>query len=156
MIGEEGLLADRVVSRAVSAAGPDTAVHEVVGGELTPDLLAEIASPSLFAEPRLLVIRALQDLAKDMTDVLVAVVEDDGADVALVAVHAGGVKGKAVLEALKGVGANIVPVPKLTSVRDREQFVVDEVKQAGGRIDREAAVDLVASIGTDLRELATA
>ncbi len=156
VVGEAGLLADRAVSRAVSAAGPDASVHEVAGAELTPELLAEIASPSLFAEPRLLVIRGLQDLAKDMTDPLVSVVEDDAADVAVVAVHAGGAKGKAVLEALKGVGAKVVAVPKLTSVRDREQFVIDEVKQAGGRIDREAAVDLVAAIGTDLRELATA
>jgi DNA polymerase-3 subunit delta len=103
-----------------------------------------------------LVVRGLQDIAKDMTDPLVALVEDDDADLALLGVHAGGTKGKAVLEALKGVGATVVPVPKITSVRDREQFVVDEVKQAGGRIDREAATDLVAAIGTDLRELATA
>lgn len=156
VVGEEGLLADRAVARAVSAAGPDASVHEVSGGELTPELLAEVASPSLFAEPSLLVVRGLQDLAKDMTDPLIAVVEDVEADLTLVAVHAGGTKGKAVLEALKGVGATVVPVPKISSVRDREQFVVDEVKQAGGRIDREAAVDLVAAIGTDLRELATA
>ncbi|HVV74721.1 MAG TPA: DNA polymerase III subunit delta [Mycobacteriales bacterium] len=156
VVGEEGLLADRAVARAVAAAGPEATVHESTGSELTPELLVELASPSLFAEPRLLVLRALQDLAKDMTDPLVAVVEDDEADLTLVAVHAGGAKGKAVLEALKGVGATVIPVAKITSVRDREQFVVDEVKAAGGRIDREAAVDLVAAIGTDLRELATA
>ena len=156
VVGDEGLLADRAVARAVAAAGPDATVHEIAGAELTPEVLAEAASPSLFAEPRLLVVRSLQDVAKDVTDSLVAVVEDDEADVSLVAVHAGGAKGKAVLEALKGVGANVVPLQRITSVRDREQFVVDEVKQAGGRIDRDAAVDLVAAIGTDLRELATA
>jgi DNA polymerase-3 subunit delta len=156
VVGEDGLLADRAVARAVAAAGPDATVHEVAGGELTPDLLAEAASPSLFAEPRLLVVRALQDLVKDMTEPLVAVVEDEAAELTLVAVHAGGAKGKAVLEALKGVGATIVPVPKITSVRDREQFVVDEVKAAGGRLDRDAAADLVAAVGTDLRELAVA
>ncbi|HVT21939.1 MAG TPA: DNA polymerase III subunit delta [Mycobacteriales bacterium] len=156
VVGEEGLLADRAVARAVSAAGADATVQEISGAELTPELLAELASPSLFAEPRLLVVRGLQDLAKDMTDPLVAVVEDSEVDLTLVAVHAGGAKGKAVLESLKGVGATVVAVPKISSVRDREQFVADEVKQAGGRIDRDAAVDLVAAIGTDLRELATA
>jgi DNA polymerase-3 subunit delta len=143
VVGEEGLLADRAVARAVAAVGPEATVTDLVGGELTPELLADVASPSLFAEPCLLVVRGLQDLAKDMVGPLVAV-------------HAGGAKGKAVLEALKGVGANLVPIPKITSVRDREQFVLDEAKQAGGRIDRDAAVDLVAAIGTDLRELATA
>lgn len=156
MVGEEGLLADRAVARAVSAVGPDAAVHDAVGGELTQELLAEVASPSLFAEPRLLVVRGLQDVSKDMVDPLVSVIEDDTVDLTLVAVHAGGVKGKAVLEALKGVGATLVPITRIASVRDREQFVVDEVKQAGGRIDRDAAADLVAAIGTDLRELATA
>lgn len=156
IVGEEGLLADRAVRRAVAAAGPEATVHETTGGELSPELLAEVASPSLFAEPRVLVVRALQDLAKDVTDSVTAVVEDEESDLTLVAVHAGGAKGKAVLEALKGVGANVVPIPKIASVRDREQFVLDEVKQAAGRIDREAAIDLVAAIGTDLRELATA
>jgi DNA polymerase-3 subunit delta len=156
VMGEEGLLADRALARALAAAGADATVQEVTGGELTVELLAEIASPSLFAEPRVLVVRGLQDLPKDVTAPVVALVEDGDADVTLLAVHAGAAKGKAVLEALKGVGANVVPVPKITSVRDREQFVTDEVKQAGGRIDREAAADLVAAIGTDLRELATA
>ncbi|HWC34507.1 MAG TPA: DNA polymerase III subunit delta [Mycobacteriales bacterium] len=156
VVGEDGLLADRAVGRVRATVGPEATVHETAAAELTPELLAELASPSLFAEPRLLVVRALQDLAKDMTDPLVGVVEDDEVDLTLVGVHAGGAKGKAVLEALKGVGATIIPVPKITSVRDREQFVADEVKQAGGRIDREAAIDLVAAIGTDLRELATA
>lgn len=156
VVGEEGLLVDRAVARALAAAGADAMVHEVSGAELTADLLAEVASPSLFAEPRVLVVRALQDLAKDVTDSVVALVEDEEADLAFVGVHAGGAKGKAVLEVLKGVGANVVPVAKITSVRDREQFVADEVKHAGGRIERDAAVDLVAAIGTDLRELATA
>ncbi len=156
VVGEEGLLVDRAVGRAIAASGSDVTVQETTGGELTRELLAEVASPSLFAEPRVLVIRALQDLAKETTDAVVALVEDDEAELALVAVHAGGAKGRAALEALKGVGAAVVAVPKITSVRDREQFVADEVKQAGGRIDREAAADLVAAIGTDLRELATA
>jgi DNA polymerase-3 subunit delta len=34
--------------------------------------------------------------------------------------------------------------------------VTGEVREAGGSIDRDAAADLVASIGTDLRELSTA
>lgn len=156
VVGEEGLLVDRAVARALAAVGTDAAVQETTGGELTPELLAEAASPSLFAEPRVLVVRALQDLGKDMVEPLVSIVEAEDVELSLLAVHAGGGKGKAALEALKGVGATVVAVPKISSVRDREQFVIDEVKQSGGRIEREAAVDLVAAIGTDLRELATA
>jgi DNA polymerase III subunit delta len=155
-VGEDGLLADRIVSRAVAAAGTGVEVQEVAGAELTEDLLMEVASPSLFGDERVLVVRALQDLDAAVTSALVSVIEDGDSDLRLIGVHAGGVKGKAVLEALKGVGATTVPVPRITSARDREQFVIDEAKQAGGRIEREAAADLVAAIGTDLRELATA
>jgi DNA polymerase-3 subunit delta len=154
-VGEDGLLADRIVARALAGVVSDEPPHETTGGELTADLLLELASPSLFGGIRVVVVRALQDLAKDVTTALVAAVEDRESELRLIGVHAGGVKGKAVLEALKGVGATTVPVPRITSARDREQFVIDEVKQAGGRIERDAAADLVAAIGTDLRELAT-
>jgi DNA polymerase-3 subunit delta len=156
VVGEDGLLSDRAASRAVAAAGVEAAVHEIQAAELTADLLAELASPSLFADRRVLVVRGLQDLATDVSDALVALLEDDSVDLVLIAVHAGGAKGKAVLEALKGVGAVVVPVPRISSVRDREQFAVDEVKAAGGRVDRDAAIELVAAIGNDLREIATA
>ena len=154
-VGEAGLLADRIVARAVAATGAAATANDATGAELTADLLMELASPSLFGDERVLVLRALEDVAKDVAEVLVSVVEDTQTEFRLVAVHAGGAKGKALLEALKGVGATIIPVPRITSPRDREQFVIDEVKQAGGRIEREAAADLVAAIGTDLRELAT-
>ncbi|HVW79411.1 MAG TPA: DNA polymerase III subunit delta [Mycobacteriales bacterium] len=155
-VGDDGLLADRAVARAVAAAGVGTTVHHTTGAELTAELLAEVASPSLFAEPRVLVVRGLQDLAKEVCEPLARTLEDDSVELTLVAHHLGGVKGKAVLEALKGVGATTVPIPRISSVRDREQFAIDEVKAAGGRLDREAAAELVAAIGNDLREIATA
>jgi DNA polymerase-3 subunit delta len=155
VVGEDGLLADRAVSRAVAAAG-EASVHEVRGGDLTADLIAEVGSPSLFDDARVLLIRAMQDVPKDSAPALLAVVEDDASDLHVVGAHAGGAKGRALLDSLKGVGATVVSVPRVTSPRDREQFVADEVKAAGGRIERDAAVELVAAIGGDLRELATA
>ena len=155
-VGEDGLLADRILARAVAAAGSGAGFGEISGAELTADLLAEMASPSLFGETPILVVRGLHDVAKDVGDALVAIVEDDSVDLVLIAHHAGGAKGKAILEGLKGVGATLVPIARISSVRDREQFAADEVKAAGGRIDRDAAIELVAAIGNDLREIATA
>ena len=83
-------------------------------------------------------------------------VQDPELDYRLIAAPAGGVKGKAVLEALKPVAEQVITVQKLKSGRDREQFVIEEAKRHGGRLDRDAAADLVAAIGTDIRELATA
>ena len=160
VVGDEELLVARAVQRAVAAtrkrSGDDVPVHDVEAGELTLDGFAEMTSPSLFGDARVVVVRAAQDAAKDLVAALGAHATDGADEVDLVVVHAGGVKGQAVLEAMKGAGAKVVDAPRVKTVRDREQFVADEVRAAGGSIDRDAAADLVASIGGDLRELATA
>jgi DNA polymerase-3 subunit delta len=160
VVGDEEFLVDREITRLLAAAtakaGEQAAVSDLAGGDVTGDLLQEILSPSLFAETKVVVLRSTQDLDKDVAAALVAALEDDELDVSLVASHAGGAKGKAVLEALRGIGAHVVTVTKLKTGRDREQFVVDEAKRGGGRIDRDAAVELIAAVGNDVRELATA
>lgn len=160
VVGDEELLVARAVEQAVrSARASDSpedelAVHDVDAAELTPADLAELASPSLFGEARVVVVRSAQDASKELTAALVALAEDG--ETTLVAVHAGGAKGKAVLEAMRGAGATVVEAPRVKTGRDREDFVAAEARLFGGAIDRDAAVDLVASIGTDLRELSTA
>jgi DNA polymerase-3 subunit delta len=160
VLGDEELLVARAVQRVVTAArddaGDDLPVQDVEAGDLTLDELAELTSPSLFGDARVVVVRAAQDASTELAAAIARHATDGPGEIRLVAVHAGGVKGKAVVETLKGAGATVVDAPRVKTVRDREQFVVDEVRGAGGAIDREAAADLVASIGTDLRELATA
>jgi DNA polymerase-3 subunit delta len=157
VVGDEEFLVARAVQRAVNAAaGEDVDVHDVTAAELSPDVLAELASPSLFGDVRLVVVRAAQDAGKDVAAALVALAADPDDAIRLVVVHAGGSKGKALIESLKKAGASVVDVPRVRTARDREQFVAEEVKAAGGSIERDAAADLVAALGGDLRELATA
>jgi DNA polymerase III subunit delta len=162
VVGDEELLVARAVSRALTAAtavlasdGVAPSVHDVEAGECSIPDLVELLSPSLFAEQRLLIVRNLQDADKDLVAALVAFGESPEPDVAIVAVHAGGVKGKAALEAIKAVGPPLIEVSRIKTVRDREQFAVEEVRAAGGSLDRDAAAELVGAIGNDLRELAT-
>jgi DNA polymerase-3 subunit delta len=155
VVGDEEFLVSRAVSRAVADIGADPAdVHDTPCAELTVEEIAELTSPSLFGDSRTLVVRGIQDAAKDMAAALVSLAEQP--DAAAVFTHAGGVKGKALLESLKSSGARVIEVARIKSPRDREQFVADEVRAAGGTIDRDAVADLVAAIGGDLRELATA
>jgi DNA polymerase-3 subunit delta len=160
VLGDEELLVARGVQRAVTAAvaagGGDAEVHDVVAAELTPDDLVELSSPSLFSDARVIVVRGAQDASKEVAGALAALAADAEDGVTLVVVHAGGAKGKAVADGLKAAGARVVDAPRVKSPRDREDFVAAEVREAGGTIDRDAAVDLVASVGTDLRELSTA
>jgi DNA polymerase III subunit delta len=160
VLGDEELLVARGVQRAVTAAvaagGGDAEVHDVLAAEITPDELVELSSPSLFSEARVLVVRAAQDASKEMAAALAALAADADGGVTLIVVHAGGAKGKAIADGLKAAGARVVDAPRVKSPRDREDFVMSEVREAGGSMDRAAAADLVASVGTDLRELSTA
>ena len=159
VVGDEEFLVARAVQRAVNAAvagGDPAGVHDVAAAELTAAELLELTSPSLFGEARIVVVRSAQDATKELAAALVSLAEGADDSVGLVVAHAGGAKGKALLESLKGAGARVVDVPRVRTARDREQFVLDEISAAGATIDREAVGDLVASIGTDLRELATA
>jgi DNA polymerase III subunit delta len=162
VIGDEELLVSRAVSRSLGAATNaevgDVApsLHDVEAADCSIAALAEILSPSLFAEERRVIIRNVQDADKDLVAALVSFAEAPEPDVAIVAVHAGGAKGKAIIETLKGSGAQPIEIGRIKTVRDREQFAIDEVRAAGGSLDRDAAADLVGAIGADLRELATA
>jgi DNA polymerase III subunit delta len=160
VVGDEELLVARAVQRVITdaqaAASDDVPVSDVEAGAVSVDEFAELTSPSLFGDARVVVLRAAQDASKELAAAMAQHAADGSDEIRLVAVHAGGVKGKAVVETLKGAGAAVVTAPRVKTVRDREQFVADEARGAGGSIDRVAAADLVASIGTDLRELATA
>ena len=160
VVGDEELLVARAVQRAVVDAraehGDDVAVHEVEAGDIGVHDFAELTSPSLFGDARVVVVRNAQDADKELAALIGQHAAAAADEIRLVVIHAGGAKGKAVLETVKGAGARVVDAPRVKTTRDREQFVIDEVKSAGGAIDRDAAADLVASIGADLRELATA
>jgi DNA polymerase-3 subunit delta len=155
VLGDEDLLVARAVQRAVSAAA-DVEVNDVLGSELDPGALDELVSPSLFSDDRLLVVRGIQDCDKDTSAALLRVVESGDDGLRLVLTHPGGAKGKATLDALRKSGAEVIDVPRVRSPREREQFVAEEIRAAGGTVDRGAVADIVAAIGTDLRELATA
>jgi DNA polymerase-3 subunit delta len=162
VVGDEDLLVARAVSRALREASDDDtkdvgpSLQHVAAGECTAPDLAAVLSPSLFDEERQLVIHDLQEAPADVVDELVRFADSPEPGVSIVAVHPGGAKGKAALEAVKATAARVIEVNRIKTQREREQFAVDEVRAAGGSLDRDAAADLVGAIGNDLREIATA
>ncbi len=158
--GSEELLLERAVGHVVSAvqAGDAEAeVHVLEPGQLEPGVLNSLASPSLFGGARVIAVRRAHELAADNSSELVALIDDQPDDVVLVVVHSGAAnRGKAVLEACKRAGAEIVTVTPLKKAKDRMTFVAAEFKRAKRPIDEAAARILVESIGDDVRELASA
>lgn len=158
-VGQEELLLDRAVRQVVQAAraaDADTDVRELTPDALQPGTLAALTSPSLFAERKVVVVRNAQDLSADTVKDVKAYVAAPVEEITLVLLHAGGAKGKGLLDAARKAGAREVACPKMTKAGDRLAFVRGEFRTLGRSATPEACQALVDSIGSDLRELASA
>jgi len=159
VLGDEPLLAERAVADAVAGArraDPAVEVRTLRASEITAGVLAELVSPSLFAESRVVVLEAAQDANADVTTVLTGYAGAPTEGVVLVACHAGGAKGKALADGLRTAGADVVDAAKLTKYDQRADFVRAEVRRCGGTLTGEALGLLLDAVGSDLRELAAA
>ena len=159
VVGDEELLVARAVSQVVRAArdaDPSVDVTDLAAGGLEAHALAELLSPSLFAERRVLVLRDAQDLAKEPAAEILAYAADPLPEVVLVLAHAGGQKGKAVLSSLTALGGRLVEAPRVTRPAERRDFVRAELRASGRVVEEEAVASLLDAVGNNLRELASA
>lgn len=162
VLGEEELLIERAVRETLAAARAVDATAELTRvrvSDLTAPELAELVSPSLFSEGRVIVLESAQDISQELADAVAAYLKDPADGVVLVVVHTGGGRGKAgksLPAALKKAGAEVTECPKLTKPAEREQFVRHEVRRAGGKIDPAGVAALIDAVGSDLRELSSA
>ncbi|MFD2421482.1 DNA polymerase III subunit delta [Amycolatopsis pigmentata] len=162
VLGEEDLLVERAVRAALDAArrsDPTSDVTRVRVSELTPPAFAELVSPSLFSEGRLIVLEAAQDISQEVADALLAYLRQPEDGIVLIVVHSGGGRAKAAKAlpaTLRKAGAEITECAKITKPAEREAFVRAEVRRVGGRIDPVAVAALIDSVGGELRELASA
>jgi DNA polymerase-3 subunit delta len=156
--GTEPLFAERAVARAVdlaSTAGPLERV-DLTGPGYEAGTLGVATSPSLFAEPRLVVVDDAQLATDALVADVIAYLAAPEPDVTLVIVHRGGQRGKKMLDAVRASGAPVVACEPLKRDADKEDFVRAEMRAAGRRIDAGAVRALVGALGSDLRELASA
>ncbi|MEV4146402.1 DNA polymerase III subunit delta [Amycolatopsis sp. NPDC049691] len=162
VLGEEELLIERAVRETLAAARAIDATAELTRvrvSDLTAPELAELVSPSLFSEGRVIVLESAQDISQELADAVAAYLKDPADGVVLVVVHTGGGRskaGKSLPAALKKAGAEVTECPKLTKPAEREQFVRHEVRRAGGKIDPAGVAALIDAVGSDLRELSSA
>jgi DNA polymerase III subunit delta len=159
VLGDEELLATRAVAEVVDevrGADPLAAVHEFQAGDLLPGQLTEALSPSLFGGRPVVIVYSGQDAKKDLAAAIVAYAAQPDPGASLVICHAGGAKGKALADALKSAGAQVVLAAKPARYADRVDFVRGEIRRLGGRANGNAAEALLEAVGNDLRELAAA
>ncbi|MBV9144152.1 MAG: DNA polymerase III subunit delta [Pseudonocardiales bacterium] len=159
ILGEEELLVERAMQAVVAAArraDPQIDVRRMRTIDLLPGELDELVSPSLFAPGRVVVLSAAHEAGKDIAEVILDHAHNPPEGIVLVIVHAGGARGKALLDALRAAGAAVTECPRITRVEDRAAFVRAEVHRSGGRISAGAITALLDAVGSDLRELASA
>lgn len=159
--GTEGFLADRalrILRDALRTEDPALEVHDVDAAAYAPGELLTLASPSLFGEPRLLRVTNVEKMTDAFLEEALAFLEEpaDGAVVALR--HAGGVRGKKLLDAIRaGTGDGVeVVCAELKRESDRADFAAAEFRHAGRAIAPVALRALVAAFADDLGELGAA
>jgi DNA polymerase-3 subunit delta len=162
VLGEEELLIERAVREALTASRAIDATAELTRvrvSDLTAPELAELVSPSLFSEGRVIVLESAQDISQELADAVASYLKDPADGIVLVVVHTGGGRskaGKTLPAVLKKAGAEITECPKLTKPAEREQFIRHEVRRVGGKIDAAGVAALLEAVGSDLRELSSA
>jgi DNA polymerase-3 subunit delta len=162
VLGEEELLIERAVRSALDAARALDATADMTRvrvSDLTAPVLAEMVSPSLFSEGRVIVIDSAQDISQEIADAVLAYIAQPAEGIVLVVVHTGGGRSKAAKAlpaALRKAGAVITECPKMTKPAERESFVRNEVRLAGGKINAAGVMALIDAVGSDLRELSSA
>ncbi|MET8648868.1 DNA polymerase III subunit delta [Nocardia aurea] len=162
VLGDEELLIERAIAgivaqvRAVAPDGDAVPVDRLRAGDANSAELAELLSPSLFAEDRVIVLESAAEAGKDAVAVITAAASDPPDGVVLVVVHSGGGRAKAMVPALQKVGAVTHGCAKLTKAAERTEFVRAEFRAAGVRVSGEVVQVILESVGSELRELAAA
>jgi DNA polymerase-3 subunit delta len=159
VLGDEEILVSRAVAAVLAVArerDPQVDVRDLPAAAVDTAVLLDLQTPSLFGELRVLVLRGVQDCGDDVRDALLPLVETPVDGTCLVLVHAGGVKGKKLVDAVKAAGARVVPCAKVDKLGDRLAFVQAEFDAAGVAVTAGACRTVVDAVGGDLRDLAGA
>jgi len=156
--GPEDVLGERAVERIahlMRESGTSPTVTRLDASSYRAGDLLAATSPSLFAEPGLVVV----DAAESMTDAFLAdalaYVATPDPDVVVVIRHRGGVRGKRLLDALRATAVEYT-CPAVTKDAELASFVTSEFSRAGRKATASAVRALVDAVGADVAELAAA
>jgi DNA polymerase III subunit delta len=161
VLGDEELLVERAVAdvlRSVRqrAGTDDVPVNRLRAGEVGLYELAELLSPSLFADERVVVLEAAGEAGKEAAEVIANVAADIPSGTELVVVHSGGGRAKALAGQLQKLGAQVYPCAKITKASERLDFVRKEFRSLKVKADHDTVSALLDAVGSDIRELASA
>jgi DNA polymerase III subunit delta len=161
VLGDEELLVERAVADVLRSAREragtdDVPVSRMRAGDVGTYELAELLSPSLFADERIVVLEAAAEAGKDAVAVIAAAAADVPAGTVLVVVHSGGGRAKALASQLQSLGAEVHPCARIAKLSERVDFIRKEFRALRVKVDEETVTALLDAVGSDVRELAAA
>ncbi|OBF30940.1 DNA polymerase III subunit delta [Mycobacterium sp. ACS1612] len=161
VLGEEELLVERAVAAVLrqarkQAGTDDVPVDRLRAGEVSTSELAELLSPSLFADERVVVLESAAEAGKEAVALIAGVAADLPPGTMLVVVHSGGGRAKALADQLKKLGAQVHPCDKIKWPNERVDFVRKEFRALKVKVSDDTVTALVEAVGSDIRELASA
>lgn len=165
VLGDEDLLIERAVAGILQAVrrqagtgsgGHDIPVNRLRAGDVDTNELAELLSPSLFADERVVVLAAAGEAGKDAAALITTAVADIPPGTVLVVVHSGGGRAKALAGRLQELGAQVHPCARIARAGERADFVRAEFRALRVKVDEQTVTSLLEAVGSDIRELAAA
>lgn len=160
--GPEEVCAERAIAGIrdyLRAEDPALEVSDIRADSYESGTLFALTSPSLFGEPRLVRVAAVERCTDAFLAEAVAYVENPQEGATVVLRHTGAsVRGKKLLDAIRGgAGEGIeIACPAIKRDDDRYEFAAGEFRAAGTRIAAPALRTLVSAFTEDLTELAAA
>ena len=154
ILGSEAALADRALSKILAQLREEKAeVTTISAGDAIVGDISDALAPSLFSERRALIIKDLQDLPEESRDEITRYLPEPDATTTVIFLHKGGVKGKALLDAIKKIKPEIITCEPLKKDAEKEQFVKELFLDSGRKASPGAVAALVGALGGDMREL---
>jgi DNA polymerase III subunit delta len=161
VLGDEELLVERAVAEVLRSAREragtdDVPVSRMRAGDVGTYELAELLSPSLFADERIVVLEAAGEAGKDAASVIASAAADLPSGTVLVVVHSGGGRAKALANELQSLGAQVHPCARITKFGERVDFIRKEFRALRVKVDEDTVTAMLDAVGSDVRELASA
>ena len=159
--GTEDFLADRAITLLRDTLRLEDAsleLSDLEADNYAPGELITLASPSLFAEPRMIRVSNVEKCTDAFMTETLRYLESPADDTYLVLRHGGGVRGKKLLDAIRaGLGGGIeISCAELKRESDKLDFATAEFAVEGRRVSAGALRALVSAFSDDLAELASA
>ena len=160
VVGSEDLLVERAVDAVFAKArAHDPEVERRDVDASVPGAAGEVAqacSPTLFGGGSVVVIADIESADDSCVAEVLAAAADPADGLALVVCHAGGAKGKKILDSIRAAKPTVIDCPDVKRGRGMSDFVSAEMRSHNRTLTGDGQAMLLSAIGPDIRALAAA